>query len=165
MSSESLVARPGPTPRTIRTDDGRVLPVPEGWELLPPGDAGLTRRVKAAGPTWTMQEKRGRKCFSRGIWAPAETIVAARNALASERIDPSYLRKRQSDIQRREKAQTEYVNDFYEEVFAYLGFATIHAELAAQVARAVTDHATPVGSGTVARTQRIPVEKRAEAVT
>ena len=28
---------------------------------------------------------------------------------------------------------------------------------------AVTDHATPVGSGTVARTKRIPVEQRAEA--
>jgi hypothetical protein len=27
----------------------------------------------------------------------------------------------------------------------------------------VTDHATPVGSGTVARTKRIPVEQRAEA--
>jgi hypothetical protein len=31
------------------------------------------------------------------------------------------------------------------------------------LARALTDHATPVGSGTVARTKRIPVEKRAEA--
>ena len=31
------------------------------------------------------------------------------------------------------------------------------------MARAVTDHATPVGSGTVARTKRIPVEQRAEA--
>ena len=32
-----------------------------------------------------------------------------------------------------------------------------------RLARAVTDHATPVGSGTVARTRRIPVERRAEA--
>ena len=31
------------------------------------------------------------------------------------------------------------------------------------MARAVTEHATPVGSGTVARTKRIPVEQRAEA--
>jgi hypothetical protein len=38
-----------------------------------------------------------------------------------------------------------------------------HAELAGRLARAVTDHATPVGSGTVARTRRIPVERRAEA--
>jgi hypothetical protein len=38
-----------------------------------------------------------------------------------------------------------------------------HADLANQLARAVTAHATPVGSGTVARTKRIPVEQRAEA--
>ena len=31
------------------------------------------------------------------------------------------------------------------------------------MARAITDHATPVGSGTVARTKRIPIEQRAEA--
>ena len=30
-------------------------------------------------------------------------------------------------------------------------------------AKAVDDHATPVGSGTVARTKRIPIEQRAEA--
>src|SRR5262249_5485485 len=38
-----------------------------------------------------------------------------------------------------------------------------HSNLAQQLARAVTEHATPVGSGTVARTKRIPVEQRAEA--
>ena len=38
-----------------------------------------------------------------------------------------------------------------------------HADLAHRLARAVADHATPVGSGTVARTKRIPVEERAEA--
>jgi hypothetical protein len=31
------------------------------------------------------------------------------------------------------------------------------------MARAITNHATPVGSGTVARTKRIPIEQRAEA--
>ena len=33
----------------------------------------------------------------------------------------------------------------------------------AQLAQAVTTHATPVGSGTVARTKRIPIEERAQA--
>ena len=42
-------------------------------------------------------------------------------------------------------------------------FIPNHADLADRLARAVTDHATPVGSGTVARTKRIPVEQRAEA--
>jgi len=43
------------------------------------------------------------------------------------------------------------------------GFHPNYADLAQQMAKAVTDHATPVGSGTVARTKRIPVEQRAEA--
>ena len=34
---------------------------PLNWVCLPPGDAGLTRRVKAAGPSWAVVEKRGRK--------------------------------------------------------------------------------------------------------
>ncbi|MFO0926984.1 MAG: DUF2293 domain-containing protein [Gemmataceae bacterium] len=46
---------------------------------------------------------------------------------------------------------------------AYLAFAPEHAALADALAAAVTAHATPVGSGTVARTKRIPVERRAEA--
>ena len=46
---------------------------------------------------------------------------------------------------------------------AFLAFHPNHADLADRLARAVTDHATPVGSGTVARTKRIPVEQRAEA--
>jgi hypothetical protein len=46
---------------------------------------------------------------------------------------------------------------------AFLAFHPAHADLAKRLARAVTDHATPVGSGTVARTKRIPVEQRAEA--
>ena len=41
--------------------------------------------------------------------------------------------------------------------------ATNTEDLAGRLARALTDHATPIGSGTVARTKRIPVEKRAEA--
>ena len=53
--------------------------------LLPPGDAALTRRVKAAGPTWTVQEKKGRKTFSRGVWADASTIESIRSQLATER--------------------------------------------------------------------------------
>jgi hypothetical protein len=43
---------PGPTPNTVRTTDGRILITPEGWILLPPGDAALTRRVKSAGDHW-----------------------------------------------------------------------------------------------------------------
>ena len=48
-------------------------------------------------------------------------------------------------------------------MLAYLAFKPPYTELASSLADAVTRHATPVGSGTVARTERIPVEERAEA--
>src|SRR5690606_40511804 len=40
-----------------------------------------------------------------------------------------------------------------------------HRELGRALARAIAAHAVPVGSGTVARTQRIPIERRAEAAS
>jgi hypothetical protein len=52
---------------------------------------------------------------------------------------------------------------FEQEVHDFLGFAPRWSELARIVARLVAAHATPVGSGTVARTQRIPIDERAEA--
>ena len=80
MTIASRLVSPGPSDKTVRGEDGKILPVPEGWELLPPGDAGLTRRVKAAGPTWTVQEKKGRRTFSKGVWAPKATILTFRLA-------------------------------------------------------------------------------------
>ena len=56
-----------------------------------------------------------------------------------------------------------YVEDFIGAVVAFLNFHPNHANLADRLAKVVTDHATPVGSGTVARTKRIQVEQRAEA--
>jgi hypothetical protein len=154
---------PGPTPNTVRSDNGKVLTVPEGWALLPPGDAALTRRVKEAGDHYVVQEKKGRKTFSRGVWAPAATIDRLRAALEAERATEGYARRKEADARRRDKAQAEYVEDFFGAVVAYLAFHPNYAGLAGRLARAVTAHATPVGSGTVARSKRIPVEKRAEA--
>ena len=147
---------PGPKPDTVRTPQGQVLPVPAGWAFVPPGDAGLTRRVKAAGEFWLVQEKVGRRVFSRGIWAPRETVEQVRQGLTAERATDAYVR-------RREVKQAEYVEDFEAAVVAFLAFHQRHAALAMELAKAVTSHATPVGSGTVARTQRIPIERRAEA--
>ncbi len=154
---------PGPTPNTVQTADGGVLPAPEGWVLLPPGDAALTRRVKAAGDHWVVQEKKGRKTFSRGVWAPAATIDRIGAELEAERSTEGYAKRKQADARRRKKIQAEYVEDFHAAVLEFLAFHPNHAELAHRLARAVADHAAPVGSGTVARTKRIPVEQRAEA--
>ena len=157
------VFAPGPGPNTVRAADCTILTAPEGWVLLPPGDAGLTRRVKAAGDHWVVQEKVGRKTFSRGVWAPSATIERIRGELTAERSTEGYARKQEAAARRRESAQAGYVENFHGAVVAFLAFHPSHADLADRLARAVTEHATPVGSGTVARTERIPVEERAEA--
>ena len=163
MPNKTRNVAPGPNDRSVRTDDGQVLQAPSDWEWLPPGDAALTRRVKAAGPTWTVRQKKGRKVFSLGVWVPAERIVAIRIDLELERSTDSYTKRRAADKARRERKQNEYVEDFRGAVLTFLDFAPHHANLAEQIADAVTQHATPVGSGTVARTQRIPIERRAES--
>ncbi|HYP90581.1 MAG TPA: DUF2293 domain-containing protein [Polyangiaceae bacterium] len=107
--------------------------------------------------------KRGRKAFSKGLWAPRENIEAAKLALEAERSTPAYAKKMASAGARREQKQASYVVSFEVEVLRFLRFAPRFDALAKSVARQVTEHATPVGSGTVARTERIPVERRAEA--
>jgi hypothetical protein len=46
--------------RSLKDKTGKVYSVPTGWENLPAGDASVTRKVKSLGPTWTVQEKKGR---------------------------------------------------------------------------------------------------------
>jgi len=140
-----------------------VVAIPSSWVLFPPGDAALTRRVKAAGDHFVVAEKKGRKLFSLGVWAPSATIEQIREDLEAERSTEGFAKKQAAAAKRRDKLQTEYVEDFHGAVVGFLAFDVKYASLADQLAQAVTAHATPVGSGTVARTKRIPVEQRAEA--
>jgi hypothetical protein len=160
---DCLILAPTSDPRVFIAQGGARMTPPIDWVCVPPGDAGLTRRVKAAGPSWAVQEKRGRKVFSKGLWAPAANVAAARAALESERSTVAYAKRRQADVARREQTQAAYVVTFETEVLKYLGFSARYADLARGLAQKIAAHATPVGSGTVARTQRIPVEERAEA--
>lgn len=159
----SNIFSPGPAENTVRATDGSLVSTPDDWILVPPGDAALTRRIKAAGEHWIVQEKRGRKVFSRGIWTAAATVERIQQDLEAERSTESFAKRKESDARRREKVQEGYVEDFQGAVLAYLAFHPAHADLASRFAQAVTEHATPVGSGTVARTKRIPIEQRAEA--
>jgi hypothetical protein len=138
---------PGPLPNTVRAADGRVLTVPDGWILVPPGDAALTRRIKAAGDHFAVTEKKGRKIFSRGIWTSAATVQRIRAELDAERSTEGFAKKKEADARRREKVQAEYIEDFHGAVVAFLAFHEKHADLADRLARAVTDHTTAVGSG------------------
>jgi hypothetical protein len=101
--------------------------------------------------------------MSKGIWARKENILAAKNELELKRSAPDYAKKCQQAQARREKKQTEYTRDFYTEVLDFLDFHPRYTVLATQLARSVTELATPVGSGTVARTERIPLEYRARS--
>jgi len=136
---------------------------PTGWECLAPGDAALTRKVKAAGPTITIQEKRGRKIFSKGVWADAQQIKRATQELEALRSTEKYAKTQVQTAARREKKQEAYVEDFNLAVLQFLNFAACHRQIAIELADLVSAHATPVGSGTVARTERIPIQQRAQA--
>lgn len=161
MPSESLTVTTGPSKRSVRTASGKVLDVPISWTLLPPGDAGLTRRVKARGPHWVVKEKKGRRTFSKGVWADAKTIAEEQQKLKAERSTEAYAKKQVAAAKRRAKKQSEYVDDFRESIIAFLAFDQRYEKLADELAVAICAHATPIGSGTVARTTRIPIEKRA----
>ena len=160
---ESRIVWPGPRPGMVRIPGGELVQPPSGWEFLAAGDATLTRRVKAAGPSWTVETKIGKRISSLGIWAPTATVIAQKLALEAERKTPEYEKQLQASRARRERVQEKYVDEFDEAVVTFLNFHPRYADLARIFARAVTEHATPVGSGTVARTARIPVHERARA--
>ena len=123
MPHQSRIVAPGPDDRCVRAATGELLSPPADWSLLSPGDAALTRRVKADGPTWTVQQKRGRKVFSLGVWAPTDRIEAIRQQLAIEREKPQYAQRRKADAERRERKQEVYVGSFRQAVLEFLAFA------------------------------------------
>jgi hypothetical protein len=157
--------RPCQKPGHVLNEHAVIERVPSDWSLLPPGDAALSRRIKEDGPSWTMIELKGRKRFSRGIWAPTARVEALRVELAAERADPAYQRKLNAGRQRRAVEQVIYVDDFQRNVESFLAFHPSYQADAELLAHLIAAHATPVGSGTVARTERIPIEDRAEAAT
>ncbi|HBR94725.1 MAG TPA: DUF2293 domain-containing protein [Opitutae bacterium] len=162
---ESQIVRPCPKPGHVFSCQGELLAVPAGWALLPPGDAALSRRIKQDGPSWTVKEKKGRKEFSQGIWAPAHRIEALQAARKLEKADPAYTQKLEAGRARRAQAEVVYNEDFTQALRDYLNFHPRYELLAKRLSVLIAAHATPVGSGTVARTKRIPIEQRAEAAT
>lgn len=153
----------GRTEGVVLSESGERLVPPENWAFLPAGDAAVTKRVKAQGATWVVRERRGRREISKGIWASAAHILASQKEVEARRSTPEYDRRREKELDRREVKQAAYVAEFYDEVVSFLAFHPRYQGEAGLLAAKVTAHATPVGSGTVARTQRIPVARRAEA--
>lgn len=157
------IVQPGRKVGTVLSATGEVLTPPAAWAFLPAGDAAITRTTKAKGPTWVVQVKMGRRLIAKGIWASREDILAAREEVAAKRAAPDYARKREGDLARRAAKHQLYEGAFLAEVLAFLNFAPCYRREAQILAEKVSSHATPVGSGTVARTERIPIAERAEA--
>jgi len=157
---ENKVVRPIPGKKLL-DEKGQVVTPPEGWDFLPAGDAGVTRKVTSKGVFWKVAEKKGRRVFSKGIWAPSETIEWAKRESSAIRSTDEYKTRTAKDRERREKREAGYKKEFQEKVRSFLNFDQRYRELEIKLAEAVTLHAIPVGSGTVARTKMIPIDERA----
>jgi hypothetical protein len=160
MKTEERIVRAGAN-GTLIGENGEKLTPPDGWAFLPAGDAAITRKVKALSAFWRVQTQIGRRIISKGIWAPATLIDQTRQEVETLRTTDAYKNKLASDRMRRAQQQTQYEQEFNHAVRAFLAFAPRYTEMEQAIAEAVTTHAIPIGSGTVARTAMIPIEERA----
>jgi len=160
MQSEIQIVKPGPNGALI-TENGKMVYPPKDWIFLSAGDAGITRKITAQGIFWRVQIKKGKRQISKGIWAPSHIVLHAQKEVQAIRKTDSYKKKRAVDIKRRKKKQDEYEIEFCKSVESYLHFNVEYKNLQKKMAVAVTKHAIPIGSGSVARTALIPLEERA----
>ena len=160
MAIEQRIVKPGAHGEFIG-QNGEILRPPVGWIFLPAGDAGITRKVTSKGTFWRVEVKKGRRTISLGIWAPETIIVQAKQDVHEVRLTDEYKKKQTYAVERREKKQAQYDIEFCKAVEGFLDFHSLYKDLEIKLAKAVTIHAVPVGSGTVARTQMIPIEDRA----
>ena len=143
--------------------DHGELELPDGWELLPAGDAFLTRRVKAAGAYWLAWKPRSRGRGHRralGVFAPLDAIEAARSA--AEATATKRARSRERGAESRARAEDRYRDELAAAIVAFLDFGRAHADLAEQIASGASERAAEVGSGRVGRTRTIDLQTRAE---
>lgn len=145
----------------LKDKTGKVYSVPAGWQNLPSGDASITRKLKSLGPSWTVQEKKGRKSFSHGVWAAKEHIEAAKSLVEAQRADPKHQKKLAQAKVRREEKEVVFSTDFQQEIIKFLNFDKKYQALVEKLAVLVKEHAVPVGSGTVARSSSVTLDDKA----
>lgn len=160
MIKDQRIVSPGPKGK-ITNEYGELESPPKGWSFLPAGDAGITRKVTSKKKFWRVQVKKGRRTISKGIWAPSETIAWAKQEVEKTRSTEQYAKKQEQAKKYRQKKQDAYEVEFCNAVKSYLRFHSKHEKWQNLMAYAITKHAVPVGSGTVARTSMIPIEQRA----
>lgn len=160
VASPVMIVKPGPAGK-LTGPNGETLVPPSGWSFLPAGDAGVTRKVTSKGMYWKVEIRKGRRTISLGVWAPEAIVVQAQRDVQLTRSTENYQKKQAYAAERREKKQGEYEIEFCRAVESFLNFHSNYKALEKKLAGIVTAHAIPVGSGTVARTQLIPLEERA----
>jgi hypothetical protein len=97
--------------------------------------------------------------------APSKNIQEATSQLEQKRSTPAYRRQLLLARQRRQEKELAYVEEFAEAVRNFLDFSESYEFVAIKISKLIAEHATPVGSGTVARTKRIGIEERAKRAT
>ena len=143
--------------------DHGELELPPDWELLPSGDAFMTRRVKASGPYWLAWKPRSRERRHRrllGVFAPKEAIEAAR--AAAEETAQQRAKARRHGEASRARAEDRYRDELAAAIKDFLAFDDEHADLAERIAVDASERASAVGSGRVGRTRTLTVGERAE---
>ena len=141
-----------------------IIQVPEGWDLLEPGDALLTRRVKAHGKYWEYYHEYKTKSYDKklGIFTPANIIEEEHRKISDERSTKEYKQRLESSRKSRKKKESKYREEFSEACFRFLNFIPEHEELAHKIAEEAASQAMTVGSGRVGRTSKLTLEQKAE---
>ncbi len=165
MAFQHRTVQPSRIAGRVLSESGDPLIPPEEWAFLQAGDAAITRSVKAKGSTWIVQIRKGRRMMTRGIWANKSDIEESRREVEAKRATPAYAKKRKTDLARRAVKHEQYCEEFCASVIQFLNFHPRYKREAEVLGQKITEHATPVGSGTVARTERIPIDQRAEAAS
>ncbi len=140
---------------------GTEVCIPDNWDFLPAGDAGLTRKITQHNIYYRLVFQKGRRTMSKGIWAPKSIIENEAKNIIKLRNSEQYKKQTEYSKQYRAKKEDEYQLEFFQAIANYLHFHPQYKKLEFFLAKLICQHAIPVGSGTVARTKMIPIEERA----
>eukprot|EP01134_Creolimax_fragrantissima_P002233 CFRG2233T1 len=179
-STKPQIYKPSHVPFKVYTSADQLVSVPRDWVLVKPGDPMLTRRIKKDGSfmvvkgyrKWKTENRaknKGQKTndihIGEGVWAHMDRVNDIRKQVEAEKAKPEYTRTLDKGRMYREKMQDVYSDEFEDAVITFLLFTPEHKDMAEKLAREVVKHAIPVGSGTVARTMKISMERKAELAT
>ena len=75
---------------------------------------GAGEHHPGAAPPKVVEEKKGRRVFSRGVWADGVRVAELRAALEAERGTPAYAKRLAAGRKRAARKQEAYTGSFHE---------------------------------------------------